>query len=79
MNRNQLVKTIPVALAVLLLVAWGCGSGPSPEASVEEHANGDVEVSVVDPIASMMAVENKNLGLLATVIQQKLKHAIERL
>lgn len=41
MNRNQLVKTIPVALAVLLLVGWGCGSGPSPEASVEEHANGD--------------------------------------
>lgn len=46
---------------------------------VEEHDNGDVEVSVVDPIASMMAVKNKNLEPLATEIQQKLKHVIERL
>ena len=29
---------------------------------VEEHENGDIEVSAVDPIASMMSVENEKLG-----------------
>lgn len=46
---------------------------------VEEHENGDIEVSVVDPIASMMSVKNENLGVLAKEIQQKLKHVVERL
>lgn len=46
---------------------------------VEEHENGDVEVSIVDPIASMGAVENKELGELASEIQQKLKNVINNL
>ncbi|KAA3625423.1 MAG: DUF302 domain-containing protein [Flavobacterium sp.] len=46
---------------------------------VEEHENGDVEVSIVDPIASMSAVENKELGSLAAEIQQKLKNVINGL
>ncbi len=46
---------------------------------VEEHENGDVEVSIVDPIASMSAVENKTLGSLASEIQQKLLNVINTL
>lgn len=46
---------------------------------VEEHADGAVEVSAVDPIASMGAVENDSLGLVAQEVQQKLKRVIERL
>jgi len=46
---------------------------------VEEHDNGDVEVSAVDPIASMISVENESLGALATEVQQKLKKVIDGL
>ncbi|MCX2719757.1 DUF302 domain-containing protein [Lentiprolixibacter aurantiacus] len=46
---------------------------------VEEHENGDVEVSLVDPIASMSSVENKTLGSLASEVQQKLKNVINAL
>jgi len=46
---------------------------------VEEHENGEVEVSVVDPIASMGAVENEALGSLALEVQQKLLKVIETL
>lgn len=44
---------------------------------VEEHENGEVEVSAVDPIASMLAVENKGIEEFAKEIQQKLKWVIE--
>ena len=46
---------------------------------VEENENGEIEVSAVDPIASMMAVENDSLGSIATEIQQKLKNVIDGL
>jgi len=46
---------------------------------VEEHENGDVEVSAVDPVASMMSVENDSLGGIATEVQQKLKGVIDSL
>jgi uncharacterized protein (DUF302 family) len=46
---------------------------------VEEHENGDIEVSAVDPIASMGTVENKNLGDLASEVQKKLINVIENL
>jgi uncharacterized protein (DUF302 family) len=46
---------------------------------VEEHENGDVEVSAVDPIASMAAVGNKDIEGLAKEVQQKLKKVIENL
>lgn len=43
---------------------------------VEEHENGTIEVSAVDPIASMISVNNNDLGELATEIQDKLKRVI---
>lgn len=46
---------------------------------VEEHENGEVEVSVVDPIASMSTVENEALVSLASEVQQKLFKVIENL
>jgi len=46
---------------------------------VEEHENGVIEVSAVDPIASMSAAENETLGNLASEVQQKLIQVIDRL
>ena len=46
---------------------------------VEEHENGDIEVSAVDPIASMSTVENESLGGFASEVQEKLIKVIENL
>jgi uncharacterized protein (DUF302 family) len=46
---------------------------------VYEGDHGETVVSAIDPIASMMAVENENLGKIAVEIQAKLKKVIENL
>ena len=46
---------------------------------IEEHENGEIEVSAVDPIASMTAVDNKKLGGFATEVQEKLRRVIDSL
>jgi uncharacterized protein (DUF302 family) len=46
---------------------------------VEEHKNGDVEVSAVDPVASMTSVQNESLAGIAIEIQQKMKKVIDNL
>ncbi len=43
---------------------------------VEENDNGEIEVSAVDPIASMMSVKNESLVGLATEIREKLVRVI---
>jgi uncharacterized protein (DUF302 family) len=43
---------------------------------VEAHENGDIEVSAVDPIASMSTVENETLGSLAMDVQAKMKKVV---
>jgi len=46
---------------------------------VQEHENGEVEVSAVDPIASMQAVENDELGEIAEEVRDLLKKVIDNL
>jgi len=46
---------------------------------VEEHDNGDIEVSTVDPIASMSSIKNENLVEFAMEVQSKMKAVIETL
>lgn len=46
---------------------------------VQEHENGEVEVSAVDPMASMQAVENENLYDVAEKVQSLLKKVIDSL
>ncbi len=46
---------------------------------VEEHENGEIEVSAVDPIVSMSAVNNEGLASLATEVKEKLSSVIDRL
>ena len=46
---------------------------------VRENKDGQTEVFAVDPIASMSAVENANLGPIAQEVQQKLKTVIENI
>ena len=46
---------------------------------VEEHDNGEVEVSAVDPIASMSSVQNDSLGGIAQEVQEKLKKVIQNM
>jgi uncharacterized protein (DUF302 family) len=46
---------------------------------VQENEKGEVEVSAVDPVASMISIKNDNLGSVATEVQSKLKRVIENL
>jgi uncharacterized protein (DUF302 family) len=46
---------------------------------VQEKVAGQIEVSAVDPAASMQAVENKELAEIATEIRDRLKKAIDQL
>ena len=46
---------------------------------VEEAENGNIEVSIVDPIASMMAVTNENLEAIAAEVKEKLLRAVHNL
>jgi uncharacterized protein (DUF302 family) len=43
---------------------------------VQEKVQGQVEVSAVDPVASMLAIENKELQGIATEIRAKLQKVI---
>ena len=45
---------------------------------VQEHENGQVEISAVDPVASMQAVENKDLESIALEVQNLLQRVIDR-
>ena len=46
---------------------------------VQEHAPGKVEVSAIDPMESMKAVENPALGAVATEVRDRLKRVIAAL
>lgn len=46
---------------------------------VQETEDGKTEVSAVDPVASMTAIENDELGGIAQEVRSKLKTVIERL
>lgn len=46
---------------------------------VQETAEGEVEVSAIDPLASMQAVANADLVEIATEVQEKLRLVIHRI
>ena len=46
---------------------------------VQELAAGEVEVAAIDPIASMSAVQNDQLGSVAVEVQAKLKRVVDSL
>ena len=46
---------------------------------VQEQDNGLVEVTAIDPVASMMAVNNDELAGIAIGVRDKLKKVIERI
>ena len=46
---------------------------------VQQHADGAVEVSAVDPIASMQAIGNPGLAEVAKEVQARLKRVVEGL
>jgi uncharacterized protein (DUF302 family) len=46
---------------------------------VQERDNGEIEISAVDPLASMQAVENESLVEIATEVRDKLKKVIDNL
>jgi len=46
---------------------------------VEEHDNGDIEVSAVDPIASMLSVKNEKVSVFAKDVLEKLERVINNL
>lgn len=46
---------------------------------VQERENGEIEVAAVDPLASMMAVDNPEVQEVATEIYRRLERVIENL
>ena len=46
---------------------------------VQQHADGAVEVSAVDPIASMQAIDNPDLAEVAKKVRARLKRVVEGL
>ncbi|MDR9414749.1 MAG: DUF302 domain-containing protein [Gracilimonas sp.] len=46
---------------------------------VQEHEDGRVEVSAVDPVASMQAINNNELGEVADTVRKMLKKVIDQL
>jgi uncharacterized protein (DUF302 family) len=46
---------------------------------VREVQNGQVEISAVDPVASMIAIKNEKLGGVANEVREKLKKVIDNL
>ena len=46
---------------------------------VQELDNNEIEIAAVDPVASMMAIENPNLTGIAGEIKEKLERAITSL
>ncbi len=46
---------------------------------VQDVGDGFVEVSAVDPVASMAAIDNSKLAVIATTVQAKLKEVIASL
>ncbi|MDZ7682790.1 MAG: DUF302 domain-containing protein [Fodinibius sp.] len=46
---------------------------------VQEHEDGSVEVAAVDPVASMQAIENAELGGVAQKVSDLLKKVISSL
>ena len=46
---------------------------------VQQHASGRVEVSAVDPVASMQAIDNPSLAEVAKEVQAKLQRVIDGL
>lgn len=46
---------------------------------VEEHENGEIEVSAIDPMALMMAVDNDTIGCISNNIRKMLIRVIDNL
>ncbi len=46
---------------------------------IEEHNNGEIEVSAVDPIASMLSVKNEKVEVFAKDVLEKLERVIANL
>ena len=46
---------------------------------VQELVNNEIEVAAIDPVASMMAIENPGLAVIAEEIKEKLERAIASL
>ncbi len=46
---------------------------------VQEIAEGNIEVAAIDPVASMQAIENPNLGGIAEQVREKLKKVVDSL
>ncbi len=46
---------------------------------VQETGEGKIEVAAVDPIASMLAIQNPELGEIAVQVQEKMKKVVENI
>ena len=66
----------PATRAPRLLLEDKIGTMLPCNVIVQQHADGAVEVSAVDPVASMRAIENPRLAEVANEVQSKLKRVV---
>ncbi|WP_201727983.1 DUF302 domain-containing protein [Acidocella sp. C78] len=46
---------------------------------VQQHDDGSVEVSAIDPVTSMQGIGNPDLGRLAGAVREMLRNAVNRI
>jgi uncharacterized protein (DUF302 family) len=46
---------------------------------VQELEDGQVEVAAIDPVASMISIDNPELKVISKQVQEKLRRVIEKL
>jgi hypothetical protein len=68
------------AFAAIIAVDLAQGSGSrAAYLPLQEHQSGSVEVSAVDPVASMQAIDNPGLAEVTKEVQARLKRVVEDL
>lgn len=46
---------------------------------IQQHDDGKVEISAVDPVASMAAIENQKLGTVAAQVREQLRQVVAQI
>ena len=85
MNAVRVVRSAAKSNTARLAARWsglderGIGTMLPCNVIVQQKDDGSVEVSAVDPVASMLAIENSALGEIAKSVRKMLKTVIEDL
>ena len=78
-RRQRGVALVTVLIAIALTLEDKIGTMLPCNVIVQQREGGKVEVSAVDPVASMQAIDNPDLGEVAKEVRAKLKRVVDSL